>query len=361
MPPGKKGGRRYVEALRQAIAAWLESEALPQGEKTRVAAMMAVTLRTLERWLADPPRKAGRPGHTEAEYRAALRPVREAVQAMGWKTGAEAVCRWLGLRLPLRVVRAVLRAWKTRHEERRKRRLAQQRLTVAVAQRDAVWCLDATMLGRVDGERVWGLALRDLGSGRTLALSAGGAPTGAAVVELLEWAWHQYGALPRVLCSDNGPENVNREVGCWLHDRQVIHLRNLPHTPQHNAWAERGMGELKGAVELGKGAEFGSLEEAAALLDLAWRRVDRETPRRVLSWRTREVGYEEMATCYTPGSHAGFYRTARSAVEKAVRGASTARARRRAERGAIYATLEQDGLVKRTRGGVPLEASKATD
>ncbi len=59
-----------------------------------------------------------------------------------------------------------------------------------------------------------------------------------------------------------------------------------------------------------------------------------------------------------PGSHAGFYRTARSAVEQAVQGASTARARRRAERGAIYATLEQSGYIKRTRGGVPLEGVK---
>jgi len=323
--------------------------------------MMAVTLRTLERWLTEPPKRSGRPGHTAAEYRGALRPVRGALASMGWKSGAAAVWRWLGRRLPLRVVRVVLRAWKSRHAERRKRRLAQQRLTVAVAQRDAVWCLDATLLGRVDGKKVHGLALRDLGSSRTLALSVGGAPTGRAVREILEAAVREHGVLPCVLCTDNGPENVNHEVGGWLHDRQVIHLKNLPRTPQHNAWSERGMGELKGAVELGKGAVFGSVEEAAALLDLAWRRVDQETPRKVLSWRTREVAYEEMTTCYDAISHAGFYRTARSAVEQAVQGASTARARRRAERGAIYATLERFGLVKRTRGGVPLEASKATD
>ena len=320
--------------------------------------MMGITLRTLERWRTEPPRKVGRPGHDEAEYRQALRPVREALGKMGWKTGADAIFRWLGLRVPLRVVRGVLRAWKARHEARRKRRLAQQRLTVSVARRDAVWCLDATLLGRVDGVKVHGLALRDLGSRRTLALSAGGSPTGAAVAELLDWAWHEYGVLPSVFCSDNGPENVNWQVGGWLHDHQVIHLKNLPYTPQHNAWSERGMGELKGAVELEKGAAFGTVEEAAGLLGLAWRRVDREIPRRVLSWGTREVAYEKMATCYTPDSHAGFYQTACSAVEQAVQGASTARERRRAERGAIYATLEGYGLVKRTRGGVPLEGVK---
>ncbi len=48
--------------------------------------------------------------------------------------------------------------------------------TVAVARRGAMWCMDATLLGRVDGEKVYGLALRDVGSRRTLALSAGGAP-----------------------------------------------------------------------------------------------------------------------------------------------------------------------------------------
>ncbi len=151
---------------------------------------------------------------------------------------------------------------------------------------------------------------------------------------------------------------LNWQVGGWLHDHQVIHLKNLPYTPQHNAWSERGMGELKGAAEIEQGAVFGSLEAAAERLHLGWRRADRETPRKVLSWRTREVAYEEMATCYTPDSHAGFYQTACSAVEQAAQGASTARARRRAERGAIYATLEQSGYIKRTRGGVPLEGVK---
>jgi len=147
----------------------------------------------------------------------------------------------------------------------------------------------------------------------------------------------------------------------FLASRATLALENLALRQQHNAWSERGMGELKGAVELGKGAVFRSHEEAAALLDLGWRRVDRETPRKVLSWRSREVAYEGMTSCYDAIRHAGFYRTARSAVEQAVQGANTARAPRRAERGAIYATLERLGLVKRTRGGVPLEASKATD
>ena len=74
--------------------------------------------------------------------------------------------------------------------------------------------------------------------------------------------------LPSLPCSDNGPENVNQLVDGWLEDPAVIHLKNLPDIPQHNAWSERGMAELKGAAEIEQGAVFGSLDEATPRLHL---------------------------------------------------------------------------------------------
>ena len=65
-------------------------------------------------------------------------------------------------------------------------------------------------------------------------------------MELQDWAWHEDGGLPSLLCSDNGPENVNHLVDGWLEDPAVIHLKNLPYTPQHNARSEWGMAKLKG-------------------------------------------------------------------------------------------------------------------
>jgi hypothetical protein len=56
---------------------------------------------------------------------------------------------------------------------------------------------------------------------------------------------------------------------------------------------------------------------------------------------------------------ARFYETACAAIEAALHGIEDARARRRAEREAILCTLEQFGLVTRTRGRGPATCSKA--
>jgi len=54
-----------------------------------------------------------------------------------------------------------------------------------------------------------------------------------------------------------------------------------------------------------------------------------------------------------------FYEAACAAIENAVRDIDNLRARRRAEREAILGTLEQLGLVTRTRGRGPAACSKA--
>jgi hypothetical protein len=54
-----------------------------------------------------------------------------------------------------------------------------------------------------------------------------------------------------------------------------------------------------------------------------------------------------------------FYDSACAAIEKAVLGIDNARARQRAERETVWRTLEQFGLVTRTRGRRPKAALKA--
>jgi len=53
-----------------------------------------------------------------------------------------------------------------------------------------------------------------------------------------------------------------------------------------------------------------------------------------------------------------FHETACYKIARAVQSAGTPRARRLAEREAIYETMEQFGLIRRTRGGVPRRAVK---
>jgi hypothetical protein len=56
------------------------------------------------------------------------------------------------------------------------------------------------------------------------------------------------GELPLALAVDRGSQYENEDVRDYLDRRQVVLLPRLPRTPQHNAWSERGIRELKAAA-----------------------------------------------------------------------------------------------------------------
>ncbi|MBK8180614.1 MAG: transposase family protein [Planctomycetes bacterium] len=60
------------------------------------------------------------------------------------------------------------------------------------------------------------------------------------------------GKYPFVVQMDNGSENQNALVRAWAVEHEVILLFNIPHTPQHNARAERTNGNLRLASGLDK-------------------------------------------------------------------------------------------------------------
>jgi transposase InsO family protein len=51
-----------------------------------------------------------------------------------------------------------------------------------------------------------------------------------------------------ILSTDNGPAYTSE--GCERHllALEVVHLKNTPHTPQHNAFAERAVREIKDEI-----------------------------------------------------------------------------------------------------------------
>jgi hypothetical protein len=53
------------------------------------------------------------------------------------------------------------------------------------------------------------------------------------------------GKTPWVLAVDNGGAQKSAELRAWARETDVILLFNVPRTPQHNAWVERGFGELR--------------------------------------------------------------------------------------------------------------------
>jgi hypothetical protein len=167
-----------------------------------------------------------------------------------------------------------------------------------------------------------------------------------------------HGALPLVHALNNGSPYCEGESRRWLAERRVLVLRSLPRVPQHNAFAERANGELKAESGLRSDTVLASTQEAGVALKAACTRLNVASSRTSRGGRTaRELDLvlpraEDMVDRDT------FFETACYNIARAVQDARSARARRLAERNATLETMEQFGLIRRTRGGVPLRAVK---
>jgi len=306
--------------------------------------------------------------------------VARAWQALGWSSGRPSVQARLragGQKLSDALVRELLAELKWRRTQAQARKREDERVHVRVRARDALWSGDGSQLGRDErGAKIVAQGLKDVATTRVLALSLGGPPCAKDTLAQLEAAEQERGTLPHVMCLDNGPENRNRLGMEWLAARHVTVLWNVPHTPEHNAWAESFNGELKTELRARgelpeRGADAsecpGSRPGDGASTTRA--HFERCVPRALAVLQARPRPSRGGLTAaqldrIRPRAEdlvqrARFYETACAAIEAAVQGIDDARARRRAEREAILCTLERFGLVTRTRGRGPATCSKA--
>jgi hypothetical protein len=138
----------------------------------------------------------------------------------------------------------------------------------------------------------------------------------------------------------------------------VVLLFNLPHTPEHNAFAERAIGEYKrasGVVELGRELDpacprasrcallQSQLEQTAWLLD--------RTPRAALAGLTPLELDRLVPRADDLGCRARFYAETHAALACIAHSTLPRRAQRRAQREAVLSALERHGLLVRTTGG----------
>ena len=255
-------------------------------------------------------------------------------------------------------VRGALRLWKARDRARDRRRHAEQRVSIRVRCRDAVWAQDATHLGRDPaGRAVQAEVLREVASTRTLALSVGPAATAKEIVALLERAVQARGCAPLVWLTDNAAVYGAPEVSAWCLAEGVLHLRTLPRTPQHNAHCEHGNGELKQEARLGKGVRIACLLEALGLLVDARRRLDNHRLRVTRGWRTAIEADRDAQHWSEKVDRERFREEVACAFEQTVLDCPNSRARRRAEREAVLHVLENHELLVRTRAGVRAAAA----
>lgn len=333
---------------------------LGPGDRRWLAGLALRSTRTLRGWEHDgaPPRRAGRPTHTPRERWRALRAVARQWRREGRSAGWRVIAGRLPS-IPTRLVQTSLAALKARDRQREERRRAALRQHVEVLRRDVLWSQDGTHLGRWLGRGVNAEVVREAATCKTLDLWVlPRATTSEDVIALLEGLLAQ-GRLPLVLSTDNGSCYCSAEVEAWLAAHWVVHLRSLPHTPQHNAWVERSHRELKAESELGQGVVLSSVEEAERRLLAARELLDEHRLRARLGARTAAEIDRSLPSWEGVLDRRAFYDAVCRAREHAVLGTVGARARRQAEREATWRTLERYGLVRRTRGGAPLPAREA--
>lgn len=384
----RAGGPRGSD--RERIGRMLREGRVRHGDRSLLATGAGVTVRTLHNWQhREPsPRGPGRPPRPARERRRALRLVARASKRVGRGAG------WLTVRVALpepvpdRLGREILAALKARWRRREGERLGRRRVHTEVLAKDVLWSLDATHAG--DGTEA--VVVREVATTRTIDLRIGGAPDARDLVLALERARDGRGCLPLVLALDNGGPMRSEELRAWAEREGVVLLHSLPRTPQHNAWSERGMRDLKEEAGLEtrtararssrrlRPAEDPGLREAdtafpgppggpcatgppsasASVLDVAARlararhRLDHWRPRASRGGRTAVAVDAALPSWYRAVARERFHAAACSAIRDALPVPATARARRLAEREAILATMERFGLIRRTRGGVPL-------
>jgi transposase InsO family protein len=322
------------------------------------AEFAGVTERAVRYWLhaeggASSP-KTGRPPYPDdvrwQVFRIVLRLWRELPERAGWRTVLAAA----GGMLPVRLVQESLREIKRIYRARLARGRARRRQSVRVLAANVLWHMDATQVGRTpDGAEVQAQAVRDAARPTVLATTVGPVVTADDALRALLAAILVAGALPLVLVTDNGSAYTSVVFTTLLRALRIVHLRNLPRTPEHNARAERVFRDWKDDEELGRGVLLPDVDTAAVRVGRAC-----DAQERLAALTQRPL---PLTLVYTDEQRERFYRAVRRRVRGAVLPDQTARERRLAEREAIHAVLEEHRLIQRTRGGAPLVARKTEE
>lgn len=284
-------------------------------------------------------------------FRARLQVARE-LRKQGW-VGWRPVLARLGPVVSTRLVQESVSELKKRRAQRRRRWMASRRVSEKVLSPNVIWVQDATHVGRLKGRSIQAEVVKDRATLGYADVSMGrqaGAPEILGMLERLK----QDQGLPLVWATDNGSAYRDQRVEEFLRREKVVHLLSRPRMPQDNGAAEKGIRELKEAAGLGKGTPLESLEDTAEKLKDTWEMLHQRA-RGSKGYRTPEELEDLLPDWRGRIQREAFFERACKRMEKAVEGGGTARQKRQAERQAVYETLEELGLVERTRGGKPLK------
>lgn len=332
-------------------------EAGPKCRRAPLARELGVSERTLLNWESGAGKAMnplGRPAASpQKRFRASLKVARQ-MRRQGLGAGWRPILKTLGPEVPTRLVQESVSRLKKRHRLKFCRKMSASRVKVQVLSPDVIWVQDATHVGRLQGKAVQAEVIKDRGTLEYVEVAVGRPADAQEVLWMLEKK-RQEGGLPLVWATDNGSVYRDERVTEYLRREKVVHLLSRTHTPQDNAAAEKGIRELKAEAGLGKGVNLSGLEDAFEKLAYSKWILDTQRLRGSKGYRTAKQLKGLLPSWDSVVQREAFYAQACQRMEKAVEGGGTARRKRQAERQAVYETLEEFGLVERTRGGKPLK------
>jgi hypothetical protein len=250
--------------------------------------------------------------------------------------------------VPRRLLSDALDVLKTEHAARLAERLNANRVHIQVLAIGALMTEDSTLVGYFIKRKVWAEVFKDVASTWSWAEGDGHCLTHHRVLNHLEGLWNE-GLLPLVLATDNGSAYKDYWVQNALHKEKVIHLFSRPHTPQHNPWVERCIGEGKALAELNADVVLQSRAEGVQRLNDALQTLNHHWPRQSRGGLTAAQLEEKLPQWSELVSREEFYAATHEAIKKAIFEAK-GKNERYATREAIFRTLERFGLILRTRG-----------
>lgn len=236
----------------------------------------------------------------------------------------------------VRLIREVIRELKRRRRKRQADHMIANRVNVKVKNPGTMLVLDAAKdPNRRSGECI---VHRDRGSLRTEVTVCEGKATSAADTLRVLRDLKVRNRLPLVAGSDNGSPFVARSILAFYRANKIVLLRSLPRVPQQNGAAENGVGDFKRLARNGATAI-----EACRILNEC-------RLRETLNWQTPAEVDRERFQPNTEDMRERFYSVTKDAIRGAKLGAKSAIGKRKAEREAIFQSMESFSLITRIRG-----------
>jgi transposase InsO family protein len=240
--------------------------------------------------------------------------------------------------ISVRLIREIIAELKKEKRQRYQEIKLKNRTTVTVHNAGVMLVMDGATVKSEGGDFI---VHRDRGSKSVNAQKCGTKACSSQDTLAVLNELKQNEKLPLVLGTDNGSPFCANTVETFLELHEVIHLKSLPHVPQQNGSAENAVGDFKLQIKDGK-----TYEEACATLNM-------NRPRQTLGWLTSAQAEQINFLSVTPDLRSKFYKAARTAIDAAMLGTETAYEKRKAEREAIFNTLENFSFITRTRGHRP--------